>query len=173
MGRKAFIFIIIIIILAVGGYYLFQKNQAQAPTENLNSFKSENKTSSTKETTNPSKQIEPPVTPPAPAKQFSSGDEPTDGVNIQVVEVDFDGAQFTPAITNIKVNDWVFFKNKSTVDFWPASNPHPTHTDYPEFDSKKAIAPGAQFKFQFTKAGNWGFHDHLNPSIHGSINVTK
>jgi plastocyanin len=103
---------------------------------------------------------------------FSSGEGQPDGSAISVVEIDFDGSKFVPASVDIKVNDWVFFKNKSTTDMWVASNPHPTHTDYPGFDSKQPISPGSEYKFQFTKAGNWGFHDHLNPSIGGVVNVT-
>lgn len=104
---------------------------------------------------------------------FSSGENQPDGSPIAVVEVDFDGSKFSPSPMDIKVNDWVFFKNLSTVDFWPASNPHPTHTDYPGFDAKQPIAPGGQYKFQFTKAGHWGFHNHLSPSIGGVVNVTQ
>ena len=63
------------------------------------------------------------------------------------------------------------FKNKSTTDFWPASDPHPTHTGYPGFDSGKAVAANGKFNFQFNKAGTWGYHDHLNPGIKGTIIV--
>ena len=105
---------------------------------------------------------------------FSSG-ENTDagGSGIQVVEVDFDGSGFTPATVSIKAGDYVFFKNKSGVDFWPASDPHPTHTDYPGFDAGHPIAPGGEYKFQFNKVGSWGYHNHLQPSEHGIVKVSQ
>ena len=106
--------------------------------------------------------------------RFSSGQEgEATSPDIAVAAVNFDGSKFTPSPVNIKANDWVFFKNNSQADMWVASNPHPTHTDYPEFDSKKAIAPGATYKFQFTRAGTWGYHNHLDPSVKGMVSVTK
>lgn len=110
--------------------------------------------------------------PPAQASQgtFSSGEE-VDAPDILVVEVSYDGKAYSPSSVSIKTGDVVIFKNNSAVDFWPASAPHPAHTDYPEFDAKKAIAPGGKFQFSFTKVGTWKFHDHLNPSAYGSVTV--
>jgi plastocyanin len=54
---------------------------------------------------------------------------------------------------------------------WVASDPHPIHTDYSAFDAKQGIAPGDTYSFTFTKTGNWGFHNHLNPSATGTITV--
>lgn len=110
--------------------------------------------------------------PPARTSQgtFSSGEE-VDAPDILVVEVSYDGKAYSPSSVSIKTGDVVIFKNNSSVDFWPASAPHPAHTDYPEFDAKKAIAPGGKFQFSFTKVGTWKFHDHLNPSAYGSVTV--
>lgn len=104
---------------------------------------------------------------------FSSGESEAMAPDIQVWEVNFDGGKFSPQNLNVKLNDYVFFTNKSSANMWVASNPHPTHTDYPAFDSKQNIAPGGKFKFQFTKVGSWGYHDHLNPSIGGTVTVSK
>ncbi|HYV33692.1 MAG TPA: hypothetical protein VE973_02495, partial [Candidatus Limnocylindria bacterium] len=105
---------------------------------------------------------------------FSSGDgSPDGGADIQVVEINYDGTSFKPASVNIKSGDYVVFKNIGSVDMWPASNPHPSHTDYLGFDAKKPMGFGEKYKFQFTKVGNWGFHNHLNPSQGGVINVSQ
>lgn len=176
--KKSIITIIALIILGAGGYYLYQKNQAKAPSDDL----SGNRQTSNQQTQPPvndnqatsgagSTAVPPSNAASAPKGTFSSGEGEPAAPDIQVVEVDFDGAQFTPKSVNIKVNDWVFFKNKSSADVWVASNPHPTHTDYPGFDAKQSIAPGGQFKFQFTKAGSWGYHDHLNPVVGGTVVV--
>ncbi len=109
----------------------------------------------------------------SPKSTFSSGAEVDLGPDISVVEIDYEAAAFTPSAVDIKVGDYVIFKNKSQADLWVASNPHPTHTDYPEFNSQKPIPPGGKFQFQFLKAGNFGYHNHLNPSATGTINVSQ
>ncbi|OGE87791.1 MAG: hypothetical protein A3J07_03705 [Candidatus Doudnabacteria bacterium RIFCSPLOWO2_02_FULL_49_13] len=82
-------------------------------------------------------------------------------------------AGFNPATLTIKKGDLVKFVNTDSKPHWPASAPHPTHTDYPEFDSKRAIAPGETWSFTFGKVGSWKFHDHLNSSSFGKITVTE
>jgi hypothetical protein len=63
----------------------------------------------------------------------------------------------------------VYFKNSTGADFWPASDLHPTHLIYPEFDPKKPIASGQTWSFVFTKAGTWKYHNHLNPLQTGRV----
>jgi plastocyanin len=103
---------------------------------------------------------------------FSDGSE-AEGMapDILVSEVSYDGQKFSPKTLNIKVGDVVIFKNDSQKNFWPASGPHPEHTSLAGFDAKKSIPPGEEFQFKFTKTGEWGFHDHLNPSATGTISV--
>lgn len=79
---------------------------------------------------------------------------------------------FSPSSITVAVGETVTFKNESAVDVWPASAPHPTHTDYPEFDAKKPIKPGESYAFTFTRAGTWKYHSHLNPTHFGSVVVT-
>jgi plastocyanin len=94
-----------------------------------------------------------------------------DGNDVAVYEVTYNGTAYTPSQLTIKNGDVVVFKNASATSFWPASAPHPTHTNYPEFDPKKAIGPGQTWQFKFTKTGTWAFHDHLNPTVTGKITV--
>ncbi len=181
MGKKIAILIVVLLVLGIG-FYSYNKREAKAPEADTGLVQSQNQ--------QPAQQ--PPAgssssTPVVPGKtivkdnagaadyspgHFSTGDE-AETSNIQVVEIDYNGTSFNPSSVDIHANDWVFFKNTGKTDFWPASNPHPLHTDYSGFDAKKAVAPGAQYKFQFTKIGSWGFHNHLNPSMHGTVNVTK
>jgi plastocyanin len=183
---KKIIYVIIALVIIAGAYYFYdQRNkQVKAPVETT---QTNGEQAITQESGN---QLEvEPVSKDAmqdtmPATRtdvtteiqgtFSSGEE-TGGqaTDIQVVEVSYDGSKFTPDSVDIKVNDYVFFKNNSDDNFWPASASHPTHDEYPEFDSKKAIAPGQTFKFQFTKAGSWKYHDHLNSSAGGVVNVAE
>ena len=78
---------------------------------------------------------------------------------------------FSPASLEVTAGQTVVFVNNSTKPFWPASAPHPTHTDYPEFDAKSPVAPGSSFTFVFQKIGNWGYHNHLDSSKFGKIIV--
>lgn len=78
---------------------------------------------------------------------------------------------FEPAYFSIDQNSIVEFKNEDNLDHWPASDVHPTHQIYPEFDPKKRISPKKSWKFQFKKSGTFKFHDHLFPHIKGSILV--
>lgn len=94
-----------------------------------------------------------------------------DGSDVAVFQVTYDGTSFSPASVTIKNGDVVVFKNASSDSFRPASDPHPTHTNYPEFDAKQPIAAGGTYQFKFTKSGTWGYHNHLNPSATGTIIV--
>lgn len=85
--------------------------------------------------------------------------------------VTFSGSSFSPSSLEVKVGDTVTFVNNSSLGMWVASAPHPTHTDYPEFDAKQVYNPGEVYAFTFTKAGNWKFHNHLNPTYFGVIVV--
>jgi len=100
-----------------------------------------------------------------------SGEDDIMAPDVAVHEISFSGTAFSPANLTIKNGDIVVFKNNSNKNFWPASAPHPQHTDYPEFDAKKEIAPGGLYQFKFTKTGAWGFHDHRTPTAFGRITV--
>ncbi|MBA3733153.1 hypothetical protein H0W91_02125 [Patescibacteria group bacterium] len=71
----------------------------------------------------------------------------------------------------INIGDTVTFSTNRDVSFWPASDPHPSHSIYSEFDSKEPISPKNTWSFTFEKSGIWHFHDHTNPYFNGTINV--
>jgi len=78
---------------------------------------------------------------------------------------------FNPANITVKLGDKAIFKNEGTKDIWPASNLHPTHTIYLEFDALKPIPPQENYSFTFERAGKWPYHDHLDPTFGGVITV--
>lgn len=96
-----------------------------------------------------------------------NGGSSADGDN--VVQMKADG--FEPATLTIKSGDTVEFRNESDEDKWPASDVHPTHELYAGFDAQKTVLDGDSYEFTFDRAGRWGYHDHLNPDIRGSIVV--
>ncbi|MST04011.1 MAG: hypothetical protein EXS49_00370 [Candidatus Pacebacteria bacterium] len=78
---------------------------------------------------------------------------------------------FSPSSISINKGDIIVFINNGSNAHWPASNTHPTHEIYPEFDPRRPISPGSLWEFKFEKSGSWKMHDHLSPKITGTITV--
>lgn len=78
---------------------------------------------------------------------------------------------YEPKDLEIKLCSRVVFKNSSQESMWPASNIHPTHGIYPEFDPQEPVKAGGEWSFIFDREGRWKYHDHLKPLISGTITV--
>ena len=64
------------------------------------------------------------------------------------------------------------FVNETKSSFvWPASDLHPTHSLYSEFDPGEPFESGKAWAFTFDKPGQWGYHDHLKPNHRGVVTV--
>ncbi len=93
--------------------------------------------------------------------------------------VEITATGFSPQSLVVKAGDTVTFVNKDSALHWPASALHPTHNEYPEpggcigskFDSCKGLEQGESFSFKFDVKGTWRYHNHLNPTMFGSITV--
>ena len=72
-----------------------------------------------------------------------------------------------------KKGDVVTWLNATEEFHWPASDLHPTHGVYPEFDPLMPIAPGDTWSFKFEKEGVWKYHDHIRANKTGTITVTS
>lgn len=79
---------------------------------------------------------------------------------------------FYPREITIQSGEDVTFISKTGEEFWPASNLHPSHEIFPEFDPKRALRADESWSFRFTKEGRWGYHDHLHANLTGKIIVT-
>ena len=77
---------------------------------------------------------------------------------------------FNPATLTINKGDTVIWTNNDTVPHHIASDPHPTHTSLPGLESNN-FGKTQTYSFTFTKVGTWGYHDHLNPMIKGTVVV--
>ncbi len=91
---------------------------------------------------------------------------------------------FSPTQVEIAKGGTIEFVNKSTIPLWVASDPHPEHTDYPEFDAFKILGdrypePGQNIKFTFQKVGSWTYHSHAasgdasNVTVHPGTIIVK
>ncbi|HLC45999.1 MAG TPA: hypothetical protein VJI67_03960, partial [archaeon] len=78
---------------------------------------------------------------------------------------------FEPFEIVVDSDSAVVFENADVKDHWPASNFHPTHDLYPEFDPKKPISAGESWEFQPSMTGTFRFHDHLFPEFNGNLVV--
>lgn len=79
--------------------------------------------------------------------------------------------RFEPSNLTITKGQVVTFINRDTDDHWPASDDHPSHQLYPQFDPRRSIKPGESWTFTFNEAGTWDFHDHIYPSMRGKVVV--
>lgn len=149
---KYLLIVIIIVVIIGGGYYLVKSRSAtqQQGTPSVQNTQQNAQPTSIKTATS------------AVSSASASGN---------AVNYTQDG--FQPHSITIKVGQTVTWTNKSSDDLWVASNPHPTHTDYPGFDELKSMPTGQTYSFTFTKVGNWGYHNHLNPSQQGVVVVTQ
>ena len=87
--------------------------------------------------------------------------------------VNLKDVSFDPPSLDIKQCTKVTFKNVDVKEHWPASDFHPTHGIYPEFDPLKGVEAQGEWSFIFDRLGSWKYHDHLNPQVHGVVNVEK
>jgi plastocyanin len=143
MGKAIWGVLGLLIIIVLGAFFV-SRNQTTAPTV------------------------------PTATENPSTSPASTDSAALQTMNenvVTYSDSGFTPASINVKVGDTVTFKNDSSKSMWVASAPHPTHTGYSEFDAKKGYASGESYMFTFTKAGTWKYHDHLNPTMTGTVIV--
>ncbi len=88
---------------------------------------------------------------------------------VKTVEMTPEG--FEPAKITVDVNSAVIFVNKDTEAHWPASDIHPTHEIYPQFDPRKPILPGQSWSFKPTKIGIFKYHDHIFPHKRGTLTI--
>lgn len=89
----------------------------------------------------------------------------------QVKSVTLTESGFEPSRILIKKGDTVVFLSEIDGAFWPASDSHPTHGKYSEFDPGRPISQGESWSFTFEKAGVWMFHDHTRPTMNGKVLV--
>jgi plastocyanin len=106
-------------------------------------------------------------------KLLGSKKQPVPQPTGKIVDIIITSAGFDPATVEINQGDTVRWTNHDELPRWPASNPHPTHDDYPGFDPQKEIPPHGSWEFTFLRGGEWGYHDHLSPHLHGTVVVKE
>ncbi|MGI9301525.1 MAG: cupredoxin domain-containing protein, partial [Gammaproteobacteria bacterium] len=90
----------------------------------------------------------------------------------EIATVRYRDGEFSPKDVQIEAGRTIKFVNESAQPVWPASNIHPTHSIYPEFDSARPVAPQQSWSFTFERPGIWLFHNHFTPEQGGRIRVS-
>jgi len=141
--KAAIIAILAVVIVGGGGYAVLHKNK---------------KTDVNTQTTA--------STPAAETPQSSTAGQ-TDSTRAAST-ITYSNSGFSPATIAVKAGDTVAIKNTSSHELQMDSDPHPVHTDDPDLNVG-TVAPGQTMTFTVTKTGNFGYHNHLNPSDTGKI----
>jgi plastocyanin len=95
----------------------------------------------------------------------------------------FNGSGFSPASVTVAQGGTVTWTS-TNGDLWIASDPHPIHNGYDGTTMQQHCSPGytgatpfdqctgaTSYSFTFNKVGTWGYHDHLDSGIRGSVTV--
>lgn len=90
--------------------------------------------------------------------------------NSETGTITFDGNSFSPETLTISAGDTVTVKNDSSRTIQFESDPHPAHTSNTELNVD-TIRSGQSKSFTTTLTGTFGYHDHLNPGVTGTIIV--
>ena len=152
MNPKTILIAVPILIVLGGGYYYLSRNSNQ-----------------------PAYQPPPPppatgIPTPTPTPPARLPDGQAAGATHTIV---MNANGFSPSNLTVKVGDTVVFDNRDTRSRWPASGVHPTHLLCPGFDALGPLAPGETYSHTFTLAKDCPMHDHLMPTLKGTITVTE
>ena len=108
-----------------------------------------------------------PIRTPIPTPtEASSGAAVTNEKNL----VNITASGFSPKDITVKAGESVTWANGDSIDHTVNSAVHPTHLAYPPLNLD-TVSPGEKKSLIFPKAGTYKYHDHLNPSLFGSVTV--
>lgn len=145
MPRNTWIAVVVVLVILGGGWLLLRSRSASTPAA-------------------------PTVTTPSSTESAS----PTASEGGEVSEeklVKIGSGGFSPQTLTIKAGETVSWQNDDSSSHTVNSAPHPTHADYPPLNSVGLLKPGEKKSLQFPASGIYKYHDHLNPSLTGSITV--
>lgn len=150
--KKVLIIVVMFAVLAAVGFGVYRfVNKSEEPVTNVTSA-SDQTNSGTQE-------------PPA--------DQQTSDSLIaaaELVTITYSNSGFSPNTVTVKTGGKVTIKNDSSKSVQFDSDPHPAHTDNEELNAE-VIKAGQSETFTVTKAGTFGYHNHLNASETGTIIV--
>ncbi len=142
---KSLIWVVVIVAVIVAAFFLFRGRPAGEQPGDLTST--------------------PAATPVTPESGAQTAPPSASAATIAIT-----AAGFSPARVTVPAGSPVTFVNNDTAPHQVASIPHPVHTAHPPLNGD-VLAAGATFTVSFPTAGTYGYHDHPNPGVTGSIVV--
>ena len=149
MSKNVVIVLVVIIVLALAGWYFLKPQQLSAPQ------------TPTDVTSTPT----PTQSPTATEDAMMEKEQVMEKNTVQITS-----AGFSPKSISIKVGESVTWMNSDSQKHTVNSIPHPVHTDYQPLNLG-VIQPDNQKSLTFDKVGTYKYHDHLNPSLTGAVTV--
>lgn len=150
---------VVVAVVLIGGLLLLSSRKAAAPTPYTTPTVTQQATSPTS-AANTTTTGQPSTTSASPSTTATA--------EANTVTLTANG--FSPATLTIKAGDKVTWINKSGAAATVNSDPHPTHTNYPELNLGQ-FSDGESLSLTFPKAGTYGYHNHFNPTQKGTIIV--
>lgn len=108
------------------------------------------------------------VSPKAPSEEATKARDAMMAKEEAVVTVTKNG--FNPQSVTVKPSTKVVWKNESGAMANVSSAVHPTHQVYPPLNLGN-FANGVQVSLVFDKPGTYKYHNHLQPSLTGTVVV--
>ncbi|MBI1754884.1 hypothetical protein HYR65_01205 [Candidatus Azambacteria bacterium] len=154
MSTKTIVILILILVVFLGGWYLLNHNSSS----NSN-------------------------TSPAPVTSTTNTTGDTVQPSSSEVTVTYADSGFSPSTVTVKQGQIVTWVNQRSSPMWIASNPHPTHEGYSGTTKNQhcpdtagtafdECAAGTRYTFTFGKVGTWGYHNHMDSGMGGTVIVT-
>ena len=106
------------------------------------------------------------VTHTAHPKTASSSAKPP---TTAVIEITPSG--FLPQTIAVNPNTQVVWVNEDVMPHLPAADPYPSHKQLPQLVAPRALGQKETYSFTFTKAGTIHYHDDLEPTVVGVVEV--
>ncbi len=145
MSKNTIIAGVVILLVLIGGWYLLKPKSTT--TENPQTAQT-----------------------PLPQESASPSAASEGAMMKKETMVSITSTGFSPKTITVKAGDSVTWTNNDSANHNVNSDPHPTHTLYP-FLNLGTIKPGDKKSATFEKAGTYTYHDHLNPSLTGTVTV--
>lgn len=111
---------------------------------------------------------------PSPASAPPAGglqETASPSAEVAQIKVAITSNGFMPQTITVKAGGSVTWVNEDNVSHQVNSAVHPTHQAYPPLNAVGLIKAGESKPLAFPDAGSFKYHDHLNPSLTGTVVV--
>lgn len=112
-----------------------------------------------------------PVPSPQSSPQPASLENASPPAQVSQNLIKITSSGFEPQTITIKAGESVSWFNEDSVSHQVNSAVHPTHQVYPPLNTVGLIKAGESKSLMFPDQGGFKYHDHLNPSLTGSVVV--